>query len=369
MSLALGLLLAERGIVPTGLLRLGIRRLLAQRLAQEARGGLAEALAEQFETGPIALNPEAANEQHYEVPPEFFEIVLGPNLKYSSAYWPEGTRTLGDAEAAMLALSCERAEIADGQEILELGCGWGSLSLYMAHRFPASRILAVSNSAPQRSHIEARAPRNLEVVTADMNDFQTGRRFDRVVSIEMFEHMRNYRELFDRIAGWFRPGGKLFVHVFCHRHYTYAFETEGAGNWMGRQFFTAGLMPSFGLLPRFDRSFSLEHSWIVAGTHYQRTAAAWRESLERNKKSVLELFARSYGDGSRTWYHRWRLFFLACEELFAYRGGSEWLVGHYLFSPREILESGGSAGRLGRASAASEPVMLECCNEHRRSSN
>ena len=359
MSLALGLLLAERGFVPTGLVRLGIRRLLAQRLAQESRRGVDEILAAQFETGPIALNPAVANEQHYEVPPEFFELVLGPNLKYSSAYWPNGVGTLGDAEAAMLALTCERAQLADGQEILELGCGWGSLSLHMARRFPESRILAVSNSVPQRRYIEARAPRNLEVVTADMNDFQTGRRFDRVVSVEMFEHMRNYRELFDRIAGWLRIGGKLFVHVFCHRHYAYAFETEGAGNWMGRQFFTAGLMPSFGLLPRFDHTFSLEDRWAVDGTHYQRTAAAWRENLERNKKVVLEVLASSYGAGYGRWYHRWRLFFLACEELFGYHGGTEWLVGHYLFSPQQSVESGDSPGRFGRASVSSEPVVLE----------
>jgi cyclopropane-fatty-acyl-phospholipid synthase len=341
MSISLGLNLAERGLIPTAIERQGIRALLRQRLSSLGRDGAEEELIEKLLQSPIALETDTANEQHYELPPEFFEIVLGPYLKYSSAYWPDGVADLGAAEERMLELTCDRAELVDGMDILELGCGWGSLSLFMANRFPDSRITVVSNSAPQRQFIEAKAPKNLAVITADMNDFTIDEKFDRVVSIEMFEHMRNYGELFNRIAGWTKPNGKLFVHVFCHKSHSYEFETEGAGNWMGRYFFTAGLMPSFDLLTRFDRDFKLEDSWPVSGVHYQRTAAAWRENLERNRDAVQDVFKSVYGSDANKWYHRWRLFFLACEELFGFRRGEEWLVGHYRFVPaREVALTG-----------------------------
>jgi len=261
-------------------------------------------------------------------------MALGPRLKYSGAYWPDGTETLAQAEEAMLALTCERAGLENGHDILELGCGWGSLTLFMAEAFPDSRITAVSNSAPQRRFIESRAPSNVRVVTADVNHLALSERFDRVVSVEMFEHMRNYRALLARIRGWTRDDGRLFVHVFCHRRYAYPYETEGADNWMGRLFFTGGVMPSFDLLPRFDADFEVEERWKVNGTHYGKTARAWRENLEARRSEVLELFRDTYGAEAGVWYHRWRLFFLACEELFGYRDGSEWLVGHYRFAPR-----------------------------------
>ncbi len=333
MILGLGLALAERGRVPLPLLRFGVRRLLAQRLRAER--GRPRRVEPELAAGPLAPAPDRANAQHYELPPEFFELVLGPRLKYSGAYWPPGTRDLGGAERAMLELYIERAELADGQRILELGCGWGSLCLAVARRFPRARVVAVSNAPSQRRFIEERATPNLRVVTADVAAFEPGEQFDRVVSIEMFEHLRNYRELLRRIAGWLCPDGRLFVHVFCHRELTYPFETNGAGDWMGRYFFTGGLMPSFDLLPRFQEQLRLDAHWAVNGAHYARTARSWRENLERRRDAVLPVLGAAYGAAAaERWFHRWRLFFLACEELFGYRGGTEWLVGHYRFARR-----------------------------------
>ncbi len=332
MSLSIGLELAERGWLPTFLSRIGIRGLLHRRIADFDRSPSEEEMVAKLRNSPVALDTDKANEQHYELPPRFFELVLGPHLKYSSALWPEGVNSLREAEERMLDLTCERSDLKEGQEILELGCGWGSLSLHMARRYPNSRIVAVSNSAPQREFIEARAPDNLSVLTADMTVFSTEERFDRVVSVEMFEHMRNYHELMKRIAAWTKPSGKLFVHVFCHRNRTYEFQSEGTGNWMGRYFFTSGLMPGFELLPRFEEQFELEEKWAVNGVHYQRTAAAWRENMEKEESNILEIFRPVYGSDAMRWYYRWRLFFLACEELFGYDGGEEWHVGHYRFS-------------------------------------
>ena len=331
---SLGINLAERGLVPLPALRIGIRRLLAKRLLEAAQDPNVSAFSAHLKESAIAVLPEKANEQHYEVPADFFELTLGPNLKYSGAYWPEGTASLSEAEEAMLRLTVQRAELADGQEILELGCGWGSLTLHMAQRFPNANITAVSNSAPQRRFIEARAPQNVRVITADMNDLQLEQRFDRVVSVEMFEHMRNYRDLLHRICGWMKPDARLFVHVFCHRDYAYPFETEGDDNWMGRYFFTGGIMPSFDLFEHFDNDLFIEKDWRVSGTHYERTARAWRENLEKQRDPVMTVLKKTYGAEADRWFHRWRLFFLACEELFGYRGGSEWLVAHYLFAPR-----------------------------------
>jgi cyclopropane-fatty-acyl-phospholipid synthase len=329
MSLRVGVELAERRLVPTAVLRQAIRRLCAARLEHAHRSGGADALVASMLAAPLAPVPDQANAQHYELPSAFFELVLGRHLKYSSAYWPAGTASLDAAEEAMLALVCERAELRDGQEILELGCGWGSLSLYLARRYPCARILAVSNSATQRAFLETRRPANLEIVTADMNVFDPGRRFDRIVSVEMFEHMRNWPALLARLARWMHPGGRLFVHVFCHLHAAYPFETDGPDNWMGRYFFSGGLMPSYALLPRLAAPFTLERHWWLDGTHYQCTAAAWRQNLEDRRAAVMAVLRDHYGAEARRWYQRWRLFFLACEELFGYDGGRQWGVGHY----------------------------------------
>ena len=334
MSTSAAVALAERGLVPLPGLRLAIRRLLARRLRQARREAQEGVLDGTLATGPVATETDKANEQHYEVPAAFFELVLGPHLKYSSAFWPEGTDDLGEAERRMHEITCERAGLKDGQAVLELGCGWGSLTCHLAETYPNSQITAVSNSASQRRFIEARAPGNVRVVTADVNDFDPQARFDRIVSVEMFEHMRNYHELLRRIAGWLRPGGRLFVHVFCHRHYAYPFETGGSDNWMGRHFFTGGIMPSLDLLERFDQHVRVERRWEVSGHHYSRTARAWRENLEGRRDQVVQVLEQAYGSEGRRWYHRWRLFFLACEELFGYRGGREWMVGHYRFTHR-----------------------------------
>lgn len=326
--------LAERGLVPLPGLRLGIRKLLRARLREEASKPHVADFARALTESPLVVHTEAANAQHYEVPAELFELALGPRLKYSGAYWPAGVADLAAAEEAMLALTCERAELEDGQDILELGCGWGSLTGYMAARFPRSRITAVSNSHSQRRFIESRAPENVRVVTADMSSFDPEDRFDRVVSVEMFEHMRNLEELLRRIAGWMNPDARLFVHVFCHRERAYLFQTEGSDDWMGRHFFTGGMMPSFDLLPRFDRDLTLDASWPVVGTHYAKTARAWRKNLEQRRARVEPVLRATYGSQAPIWYHRWRIFFLACEELFGFRGGQEWLVGHYRFRRR-----------------------------------
>ncbi len=337
---------AERGWVPDLLVRWGIRRLLAQRRRRErvadpeARTERDHAFLAELRASPIAVETAAANEQHYEVPAEFFRRVLGPRLKYSCCLFPTGQESLAAAEEAMLDLTCRRAAIEDGLEILELGCGWGSLTLWMAQQYPGCRITAVSNSHGQREFILQRCAdagcQNVQVVTADMREFHIEQTFDRVVSVEMFEHMRNYGELLHRIAGWLRPAGKLFVHVFCHRETSYFFETAGDSNWMGRHFFTGGLMPSDQLLLYFQNELVLERHWRIEGRHYWRTCEAWLRQQDAQREALLQLFARDMPPAAAAvLYQRWRMFFLACAELFRYRGGSEWFVAHYLFQQRQ----------------------------------
>lgn len=337
--------LAESGLLPDFLVRFGIRRLLRQRLRDEGHRGDIEAqqqaftkLLHELRDSPVALQTAAANEQHYEVPTQFYLKSLGKRLKYSSCYWPEGVTGLDAAEEAMLRLTCRRAQLADGHRILELGCGWGSLCLWMAEHYPGCRVTAVSNSATQRQHILEQARQrglsNIEVITADMNDFDTELKFDRVVSVEMFEHMRNYEKLMGRIANWLRPEGKLFVQIFCHRTLMYPFETEGEDNWMGRYFFTGGLMPAFDTLLHFQERLRIEERWLVNGRHYQKTLEAWLQKTDANRDEILQIFARTYGAEAPVWLQRWRMFYMACSELFGYNGGTEWPVAHYRFVNR-----------------------------------
>jgi cyclopropane-fatty-acyl-phospholipid synthase len=337
--IALATAAAERAPLPDTLTRAGIRALVAharRKLAATPAGAEAD-FAASFATHPIALHTDAANAQHYELPPEFFALVLGPRRKYSCTLYDEATDTLEAAEIRALEETCRHADLADGQRILELGCGWGSLSLWMAAHLPNARITAVSNSASQRTYIEgeahARGLTNLTIITADMNAFDTGEKFDRVVSVEMFEHMANWRALLARIHGWLAPGGRLFIHVFAHRSTPYRFDHTDPADWIARHFFTGGLMPSHGLLRHFADLFTVEADWRWSGEHYRRTANAWLANYDRNEAQIAALLRGVYGADARLWHRRWRLFFLATAGLFGHAGGDEWGVSHYLLAP------------------------------------
>jgi cyclopropane-fatty-acyl-phospholipid synthase len=332
----------ERGRVPDPVVRAGIRQRL-KKMVEELPGTDPESAWRHkreflalMDASPVAAVPERANEQHYEVPAEFFDIVLGARRKYSCCWWPEGVDSLDAAEEASLSVTAERAGIAEDQDVLELGCGWGSFSLWAAERFPTSRFTAVSNSASQRAFIEAEASRrgidNLSVTTCDMNVFDTDARFDRVVSLEMFEHMRNWRELFGRVNRWLNPGGRFFMHVFCHREHPYAYEDTGPEDWMSHYFFAGGIMPSDDLPLYFQQHLTLLDRWRWNGGHYERTLNAWLKKQDAARDRIMPILERTYGEEQAgLWWMRWRLFFMGCAEFFGYNDGSEWYVGHYLF--------------------------------------
>lgn len=334
-----GISVFESPWMPDAMTRLAIRGLVARTSRSLRNAGPDEAAAFTREMAelPIALHTDAANAQHYEVPADFFALVLGPQLKYSCCLYSSPRSTLAEAEETALAETAAGAGLADGQSILELGCGWGSLSLWMARKFSGARITAVSNSRWQKASIEARASAlgltNLTVVTADANTFEPNARFDRVVSIEMFEHMSNWRALLQRVRMWLEPDGRLFLHVFTHRVVPYRFDHTDSTDWIAQHFFTGGIMPCESLINQFSELFTLETTWRWSGLHYQRTAEDWLANFDRNSDQIMAIFRSCYGAEAVIWHRRWRLFFLATAGLFGYAGGTEWGVNHYLLRP------------------------------------
>ena len=336
--------LLATGLIPDALIRLGIRKRLADTLAPfeklncEQRQAKVMQHVKELQASPIAIATDEANEQHYELPTRFFERVLGKHMKYSSGYWDDGVTDIDQSDARMLGITCERAELRDGQRILELGCGWGSLTLWMAVHYPNAKITAVSNSRTQKIYIDAqlaaRGLTNVEVRTVNMIHYEGegDAVFDRVVSVEMFEHMKNYELLMQRVAGWLKPGGALFVHIFTHREYAYHYEAEGEDDWMARYFFTGGQMPSDDLLLYFQAHLNIEDHWHVSGSHYQKTSEAWLARMDGARDELLPLIAETYGKHQQArWWTYWRVFFMACAELWGYRNGDEWIVSHYRF--------------------------------------
>ncbi|MBK1644611.1 SAM-dependent methyltransferase [Thiocapsa imhoffii] len=332
----------ETGKVPDRVTRSGIRALLRGRLATlPTKDCEAAMLAKQefiamMDASPIAAVPERANEQHYELPARFFDLVLGPRRKYSSCYWPDQRMTLEEAERESLRITVDRAGVRDGERVLELGCGWGALSLYLAEQFPGCRITGVSNSSGQRAHIKAECERrgltNLEILTADMNDFRPEGVYDRIISLEMFEHMRNHRALYARVHDWLTPGGRFLMHIFVHRDHPYPFEDVGPSDWMSHYFFAGGIMPSDDLPLYFQEHLKLVDRWRWDGRHYERTLNAWLARMDEARDEIWPILEETYGAAqAATWWVRWRLFFMACAELFGYRKGQEWYVSHYLF--------------------------------------
>ncbi len=333
-------------VAPDALIRRAVRARLRRQLAgleREAGGdpqALVRRVAGDLRRQPIVVHADAANRQHYEVPARFFAAFLGPRMKYSSCLWPEGVTDIAAAEDAMLALTCERAGLADGMDILDLGCGWGSLSLYVAERYPGSRVLAVSNSRSQGEHIGREAAqrglRTIEHRVANVADLEPGRRFDRVVSVEMLEHVRNYELAFRRVRDWLAPDGRLFVHVFSHRRFAYVFHAD-AGDWMGRTFFTGGTMPAHDLFGEFGDDLEIAGRWLVDGTHYARTLEAWLERFDRQRERIRPILTDTYGGGAaRRWWVNWRVFLITTAEAFAFDAGRQWGVSHYLFAPTRL---------------------------------
>lgn len=333
--------LVGQGMLPDPVLRFGINRLIKQRLKDiskrtvDEEESYREALIKELKSSPIAIEVDLANDQHYQVPTDFFHYVLGKNKKYSCCLWDKA-KNLDESEDEMLELTTERADIKDGMKILELGCGWGAITLFMAKKYPHSEITAISNSSTQRKYIESlaekRGLKNIKIITANIAEYEMNETFDRVVSIEMFEHMRNYKLLLGKISRWLNPGGKLFVHVFTHKEKTYKYEVQDDSDWMSKYFFSGGIMPGQHLFYYFQDDLKVIKHWNLSGRHYEKTARAWLEKMDSNKKPIMKIFEDHYGkEEAKKWWNYWRVFFMSCEQLWAFKNGNEWNVTHYLF--------------------------------------
>ncbi len=334
----------ERGYFPDFIVRMGIRKLVRQRLKEEKADQVElcdqryHDFLNEIKVSALAIDTDKANEQHYEVDAEFYHHALGARRKYSSCYY-HNDEGLDQAEENMLALYLERGEFVDGQDVLELGCGWGSITLYLAEKLPHSKIMGVSNSNSQRRYIMSQAKKrglvNVNIITCDINELSLDEKFDRVISIEMFEHVRNYQNFFSNIAGWLKADGKLFVHVFCHRFLMYPFVAEGDDNWMAKHFFSGGQMPAADTFYHFQEQLKIDRRWINSGQHYEKTSNHWLDNIDKNKNNIMPIFDRIYGVDSKIWFQRWRIFFMSCAEMFGYDNGRQWLVAHYLFSKQK----------------------------------
>ena len=337
---SIGIYLAERGLVPDSLLRLFIKQFSLSRLTEAMSEHKKKSVIDGLNRGPIAENTIDANEQHYEVPADYFKAVLGPRLKYSCCLFDDETTTLGEAEIEMMELYLDRAQIEDGQTILDLGCGWGSLSLFLAERFPNCNVYSVSNSKDQIEHIENIAKeknlKNIHPEVQDVNSLSLEKEFDRVVSIEMFEHMRNYKDLLEKVNHFLKPDGLLFIHIFCHKETAYLYEESGEKDWMTRNFFRGGIMPSNDIFSYFD-AFDVKKIWRVNGAQYTRTLDEWLKIHDQKKEMIISIFKQHYQKPSIHFY-RWRLFYIACSEFFSINRGEEWFVSHYLLSPNQLSE-------------------------------
>lgn len=334
--------LLETDCIPEWLIRAGIRQMLKQKIREETQKNLTlqqegvMSFIRELKNSPIAIETDAANQQHYELPSRFFELTLGPHRKYSSAYWLPDTQNLAQAEELMLALVCQRANIQDGQRILDLGCGWGSMSLWLAQNYPNAQITGLSNSRTQKAFIEQQARNqnlsNLQIITANVAEWDTNHTFDRIISVEMFEHMKNYEKLLAKVSQWMTSDARLFIHIFTHKTLAYHYEDKDGTDWLTRHFFSGGTMPSDHLLLYFQKEVRIADHWVVSGQHYEKTANVWLKNMLQNRAEILPILAETYGvKETRRWWVYWKLFFLSCAELWGYRQGQEWQVSHYLF--------------------------------------
>ena len=335
----------EKGIIPDFLIRYGIKLLLKRRLIDiksldcEKTDFSQMQMISRMQSSPIAINTDSANEQHYEVPQAFYKLILGSSYKYSCCHWSNEVHNLDDAEKEALDITCDRAQINNGMNVLDLGCGWGSLSLWIAEKFPECSVTSVSNSKSQHDFIHKQASlrnlNNIKVIVADMNDFKIDQKFDRIISLEMFEHMKNYQKLYHRISKWLSDDGLFLMHIFCHKSSPYDFVDKGPNDWMSRYFFTGGIMPSDDLPLFFQESLLIKHRWRWSGEHYAKTSNAWLENMDKRKAKILPIIESTYGrENMQKWWQRWRIFFMSCAELFAFNGGQEWYVNHYLFEKK-----------------------------------